>query len=255
MTIWRKNMFARVPAPLRAGALIVLMPLMAAGESIPVPKGCTAFLTVQSKGCMVEHHFRCARGAPDDQWILVIDEGGPVSFLHVDRNFRWLETEWFSGGVREILEAPEPDPSDMQELLEEGRDTYDFTLRVIRPDGAEERHRYKGFDALTGESVIVDGEELLVVEFELEARDEGGALLERGSGRQYLSRRWGSFFSGAESWAGPSTGVEEGDHAPMEFITGGEPGFLAPRPKYCGTESADYTPPEKAPRAGKGTAS
>lgn len=207
----------------------------------PVPEGCTAFLTVQSRSCLVSHHWRCDADPAGTHWRATLDQEGAFYLNYTDAEFRWLRAFSLRNGVQDTLVQPEEDPASMSELLETGRDSYSFTIRSEAPSGTFQRV-YTGFDALTGDTVTIDGEVLQVTEFTYQWQADGGPRVTEGN--QFVSQRLGLFFGGIETVTTPSGEVFEGNYSPMEFAEPGEPGFLSTEPQYdCGDMMSGLTLP------------
>lgn len=203
-----------------------------AGEQFQVPEGCTAFLTVQSRSCLISHHWRC-EGDPDgSHWRVTLDQEGAFYLNYTDAEFRWLRAFNLRSGARDTLVEPESDPASLSDLLETGSDTMVFSIREERAEGVFRRD-YTGFDRLTGATVVIDGVELEVTEFAYQWETEAGPRETEGS--QFVSRDWGLFFGGLETVTTPAGEVFEGNYSPVEFALPGEPGFLSTEPQYdCG---------------------
>lgn len=215
-----------------ATAVLLGSPAIVSAQSFGVPEGCTGVLTVQHKSCMMINVWQCDADAKGDKWIALIGEGGVFSIQRVDPEFQWLETYKTSGS--ETLMLPAPDPSSMTELIENGLDTYEFT--IAKDSGNETT---VGFDTLTGEEVVIDGEPLLRTEFGGSTLDADGTEIEKSAGRQYISTKHRLFFFG-EAWDADSPD-EIQDSSPVEFIYPGEDGFFAEHPKFeCGVVESSY---------------
>lgn len=214
-------------------ALVAAAPAVAQ-QSFEAPEGCEAKLTVQHKGCIVVNVWQCEADAPGDQWIALLSQGGLFSVQRVDREFQWLESFKITGD--EKLITPAPDPASLDELFANQIDTWDFTLDT---DLGTERH--VGFDMLTGETVVIDGEELLATEFQGRTIDGNGDQIDASSGRQYVSEKHRMFFLG-ETWEDDSP-EDILDFSPVEFIYPGEQGFFTAQPIYeCNQIDAAYRP-------------
>lgn len=196
-----------------------------------VPEGCEAFLTVQSRSCTVSHHWRCDADPEGTHWRAAVDQDGAFYLSYSDAEFRWLQSWGLRNGSTDTLIVPEDDPASLTELLETGSDSMVFSIREEGPMGVFQRD-YTGFDQLTGESVTVDGRELLVTEFTYQYDTPQG--LRRTEGNQFVHPDWRLFFGGLET---VTVGDEsfEGNYSPMDFAEPGEPGFLTMEPIYdCG---------------------
>lgn len=199
----------------------------AAAATFTPPQGCTPFMTVQMRGCLVAHYFTCAGDAPGEQWDTLYDADGPFFSAKVDAEFQWLESWDFSPPQRTVLEEPSRDAASFSGLLATGEDTYDFS--TLSDDGS--RRSYVGVDRLTGERATIDGIELEVTGFEIEERAETGDVVARRWGNQYVHRDWRLFFSGREMFEN-TEGRLPTDNTPVDFIFPGEPGYLSTVPLF-----------------------
>lgn len=193
------------------------------------PAGCEAFLTVQMASCTVSHHFRCEADPEGWQRRVDMDEGGVTYFGAIDAETQWMEAFHVLSEHSERL-GDAPDPASFSELLEAGRDTFDF---VTESDEIGQT-RYRGEDRLTGETATIDGVLLDRTEYEMVAETPDGGEAWRGTGQQFISREWRMFLSGTSTnVAGGET--SESDDTPVEFIEPGERGFLSVTPIHgCG---------------------
>ncbi|MFT6074820.1 MAG: hypothetical protein ACJAZ1_001741 [Yoonia sp.] len=214
-------------------ALAITTPV-AAQQSFAAPEGCEATLTVQHKSCVLINVWQCDADEPGDQWIALLTQAGMFSLQKVDAEFQWLEAYKITGN--ETLVAPAEDPASLTELFEAQLDTWDFSLET--EEGVE---RNVGFDMLTGETTVIDGETLLNTEFQGHTLDADGNEIEAGSGRQFVSEKHRLFFFGV-GWddASPDDIM---DMSPVEFIYPGEPGFFSNSPKYeCNVIESSFQP-------------
>ncbi len=214
-------------------ALTLATPVVAQ-QSFAAPEGCEAKLTVQHKSCVLINVWTCEADNPGDQWIALISQQGVFSVQRVDSEFQWLENYKVTGN--EQLITPADDPASLTELFENQVDTWDFTIET---EGGTERN--VGFDTLTGETTVIDGEELLNTEYAGRTVDQDGVELDVGSGRQFVSEKHRLFFFG-EAWQ-DETPDQIIDMSPVEFIYPDEPGFFSDQPKYeCNEIDASYQP-------------
>lgn len=240
--MWAKGIFrAASAAILAAGIGVPARPVVA--QSTPtlfdVPPGCTAFLTVQSRGCTVSHHWTCESDTPGTHWRVVMDADGPFSLSFTDAEFRWLQSWDLRRGSGTRLIEPEPDPASLTELLATGNDTMVYSLQVEGPTGVGQRD-YTGFDRLTGDVVDVDGRSLLVTEFTYQFDTDAGTRAV--SGNQFVHEGWRMFFGGLETVTESDGTSFEYDSSPMEFAEPGERGFLSLQPIYdCGEMMSGWT--------------
>ncbi len=220
--------------PITVLAALALATPAVAQQSFAAPEGCEAKLTIQHKGCVVVNVWQCDADEPGDQWMALLSQGGLFSVQRVDREFQWLESFKITGD--ETLITPADDPASLDELFANQIDTWDFTLDT---DLGLERH--VGFDMLTGETVVIDGEELLRTEFQGRTIDADGNEIDASNGRQYVSETHRMFFLG-ETWQADEPG-EVLDFSPVEFVYPDEPGFFTAQPIYeCNQIDAGYRP-------------
>lgn len=205
---------------------------MAATELFQVPEGCTPFLTVQSRGCVVSHHWTCEGDAPGTHWRVMLDQDGPFGLSFTDAEFRWLQSWDLRRDTTNILIEPEQDPASLTELLATGNDTMVYSLRIETPMGSGQRD-YTGFDRLTGDAVTIDGRPLLVTEFAYQF--DTGTGTRRVSGNQFVHESWRMFFGGIETVTEADGTSFDYDSSPMDFSEPGEAGFLTVQPVFeCG---------------------
>jgi hypothetical protein len=220
---------------IRAAALAAALaaPAGLAAQEFAVPAGCTAFLTVQHRDCIVSHHYTC-QAVPGHSWRVDMDGDGITFVSRIDADAQWIESE-DGDGVTVTLQ-PMRNPISLDNLLATGFDDYDF--EQIDPFGT--RIRVQGFDRLTGGQVVIDGEELRTSEFAWTMRSEDGAVFLSAEGSEYVSVRHRQFFSRKSELR--LEGVDRPilrDHSPVAFIGPGAPGFLSTSPMQgCATEMA-----------------
>lgn len=213
---------------LAAAAIVALAGAAgAADRTFKVPEGCTAYATVQLRGCQVAHHYRCTGDAPGDQWAAYLDGEGPHFVSRIDAETRWLESYDLIDGERDQLKD-ETDPASFTVLLQSGRDDFDFTTQ----SSTGEVRRYRGYDQLTGETVTIDGVPLERTTFSLSAETASGEMIWRRSGKQFIHREWRLFYSDAETFENAAGDVVETADTPVEFSFPGDKGFLSAEPKF-----------------------
>jgi len=201
------------------------------------PPGCTPKLTIQTRSCQVEHIYTCAADAPGDQWRAVLNPELPFFVSRIDAEAQWMESFELPSGITTQLRPPAEDPASLSELLDTGIDSFDFVQitggRVVR---------VVGFDRLTGDDVVIDGEPLLGTQFSVRYEDLQGVYL-KVEGTEYVSVQHRRFIGGLGTRTIPrdvgGDVVKERNYTPVEFIYPGEEGFLAMKPKYdCETTIA-----------------
>jgi len=215
---------------------LALVPGGAIAQEFSLPDGCEAFLTVQSVSCSVGHHFICEGDAPGQQRRVDIGPDGVTYFGLIDAETQWLESTFLTTGHSERLEDDPADPASFTELLEIGASSFDF---VTLSDELGPT-RYVGADLLTGETVTIDGVELLRTEYIIRAENAQGDIMWQATGNEYISPEWRMFLAGSGR-TDVDGEIFEDDRSPQEFILPGEPGFLSRYPKYaCGVTEGSY---------------
>lgn len=203
---------------------------MAQTETFALPAGCTAFLTVQSKACSVEHHFTCEGDPAGHQRRVALNEEGMTYLGTIDAETQWINSFHPFTGHSERLEADPVDPASFAELIGTNRDSYDF-MTLSDEIGTT---RYVGEDRLDGRTEVIDGITLDVTDYNITAYDANGKETWSARGNEYISRDWRMFLSGTGTVTVDGETFEKDDR-PVEFIFPGEPGFLSANPKYdCG---------------------
>lgn len=211
---------------MRLSALMILAATQAsAGDFVP-PKGCTAYLTVQARQCVVEHHYTCEGDAPGMKWHAEIGQDGPVYIGQVDDEAQWIDSYYVGDAAREQLILPAKDPANLTELLADGVDTYQFSVQT--PSG---RMDVTGFDRIVERDLQIDGEVLHRTNYEIRIVDAQGQLTYASTGSEYVSAKHRRFFSGYGTVSGPDAPYDY-NGSPVEFIYPGSPGYLSNTPLY-----------------------
>ncbi|MEO1639514.1 MAG: hypothetical protein AAFU41_09755 [Pseudomonadota bacterium] len=219
---------------MRAALALILLAGPAAAQSVPqtfsLPAGCTAFVTVQSESCQVDHHFTCQNDPAGHQRRVSLDEGGVVYVGEIDGETQWINSFHVLSGHSERLEADPVEPASLSDLIAQGVDDYDF--RTMSDEIGITR--YVGQDTLTGRQITIDGVTLDETTYDITAFDEAGNEVWAAEGREFISRDWRMFLSGRGTVT-TSEGTYDRTNQPVEFIFPGEPGFLSVSPKHgCG---------------------
>ncbi len=202
------------------------------------PEGCTAYMTVQQKSCVVTHYYTCDQDPEGHQWRADLNLDGPYFLSQIDYETQWVLSLDLSQGTRERLALGAPDPASFTELVETGLDSFDF--KTITDAGEETQ--VVGYDRLTGREVIIDGVPLKESANEVTLTDaQTGELKWSAKGKEYISVKHRIFLSGISEWT-TADGTSEFDSSPVEFAFPGDRGFLSDTPKYdCNTISASFT--------------
>ena len=220
-----------------------LLPLGAAaqgdgGRYYP-PSGCVGVVTTQNRDCLVNNIYTCEADQPGSSWRLMFNRDGPVFLSKIDYETQWLESYDLFPTRRETLRQPADDPASLTELLATGLDTYDFVV-----SGEKGATRVVGFDRLTGDNIVIDGERLLGTEFSARHERTVGRNLHV-QGREFVSVKHRRFFPSLSILTQDGE-TDELDRTPVEFIYPGEPGFFTTTPLYeCEASLASYVPTTK----------
>ena len=92
--------------------LILLAAGTAQAGTFSPPKGCSAYLTVQSANCQVEHHWTCKGDPAGDKWHGEIDQNGQLVYMGlVNDEAQWVDSYYVQAGEREQLVEGAPDPA------------------------------------------------------------------------------------------------------------------------------------------------
>ncbi|MGB1235124.1 MAG: hypothetical protein ACPG5U_05275 [Planktomarina sp.] len=203
----------------------------ATAGTIPIPNGCTAYLTVQQRQCLVTHHYICEGDPAGHQWRVDVTDAGMTYAAKIDAETQWVYSLDLFGGREETLVDNPADPASFSSLLDAEIDTYDFQTQT--QDGVTTR--FYGFDRINGTTAI-DEVDLLTSDFEITSEDADGAVLWSATGNQYVSPEFRMFFFGTDTTTIADGAVSNTDHTPVNFIFPGEQGFLSDTPDYdCNT--------------------
>jgi len=227
-------------------ALLIALTLSAApafAGTFLAPEGCTAKLTVQSRGCTVSHFYTCEKDPKGNQWRADFGIDGQFYMSMIDSETQWIESYEMAGSgnptAKETLDPSPRDPASFSGLAETGVDTFDFNL--TKDTG--ERTKVTGFDQLTGKTAVIDGITLRQTEYEYTQTDETGTVLRRSKGREYISEDFRSFFSGTSDWEGEDGTWVTIEGAPISFMLPGEPGFGSTTPLFeCDAQMSSVSP-------------
>lgn len=218
---------------------LLLAPIAQAGEFTP-PEGCTVYLSVQSRSCIVTHYWTCEGNAAGVQWSGELDATGLIYVGQIDHEAQWLKSYYSGDAGEETLILPARDPANLTTLLATGSDTYDFSLDT--GDGVQ---KVIGIDRIVERDVMIDGEPLHRTEIEMRVLGADGTLLYADKGNEYVSAKHRRFFGGVGSYVSPETPTAY-NQTPVEFIYPGEAGFLSDTPKYdCAVITARHETKEE----------
>lgn len=212
---------------------VTLLPLFflatpALAGSFTPPEGCTATLTVQSRGCYVSNFYTCEKDPKGDQWRADFDQEGVFFLSRTDAEAQWIESYDTNPTMRQTLDPNSADPASFSGLLATGYDSFVFSL--TKDNG--EHSNVHGFDKLTGKSFVIDGVTLQQTEYDYTETDDTGTVLRQSSGNEFIQPDWHTFLSGRSEWQQPDGTSIPLDGTPVAFIFPGEPGFAATQPLF-----------------------
>ncbi|MEM8553412.1 MAG: hypothetical protein AAGF71_01165 [Pseudomonadota bacterium] len=216
----------------------------AQAQQAAVPEGCAAVMTVQTRGCTVQHRLICEDLAPGDFRLALYGPGGPFLIGHYNRHYQTLASVIVpTQKITRSLDAG-PDPLNMDELLDDGLDTYDFTEVEERPGSGPVEVRMMGFDRLTGDTIEIDGRSLLVTEFEYRRIGPDGEVMEHFAGQQFVDPDFLTIYAG--TFIDKTGGSEPNDLSPVKFYGPDDPGFLSAVPRHdCPATDASFSLPSE----------
>ncbi|MCZ0960596.1 hypothetical protein [Paracoccus benzoatiresistens] len=209
-------------------ALALLAALPGHAASFTPPQGCRLEATVQNRGCSVVQYYRCDADPAGDQRSAIFGEDGLRHLSRIDAETRWMESSDPNTGLVDVLVERSKDHASFQTLLKTGTDDFDFWTE----SNTGERLRHVGQDVLTGESAVIDGQELELTRFQLKTYGADGELLIERSGQQFVSRKTGRFYGGIETQSDWTGQRQETNDSPVTFAFPGEKGFGDTTPQY-----------------------
>ncbi|MDN5567394.1 MAG: hypothetical protein L0G27_01355 [Paracoccus sp. (in: a-proteobacteria)] len=209
-----------------AALVLTALPLQAA--TFTPPAGCTLQVTVQNRGCSVSQYYICASDPEGYQRSAIFGKDGLFHLSTIDSETRWIESQSPMSGIVDRLVDGAKDEASFSTLLKTGRDDFDFSTRS---DDGLVMHQ-KGFDALTGETVQIDGQDLERTEFELTTRGPDGKIFSERRGTQYISRQFGRFYGGIETRTDAAGEQTKTNDSPVLFTFPEEAGFGDTTPQF-----------------------
>lgn len=216
----------------------------ALADTFAPPEGCTAHLTIQSRGCVVSHFYTCEKDPKGNQWRADFGYDGQFYLSMIDSETQWIESyevDPYNGtlGTKETLDPDPRDPASFTELVETGLDSFDFNL--TKETG--EKTRVTGYDKLTGKTAVIDGVTLKQTEYEYTQTDAEGNVLRHSKGHEFISEDFRTFLSGQSDWEAEDGSWTTMNGAPITFIQPGEPGFGATKPLFeCDAQMSSLSP-------------
>ena len=122
---------------------LLLLTTPALAGTFSAPDGCKAYLTVQSRGCMVSHFYTCEKDAKGEQWRADFDDMGPFFLSRIDSEAQWLESYESDGSgsgltTKETMDANPKDAASQFLLayhclvLDDRKQAVDLLNRVVQ---------------------------------------------------------------------------------------------------------------------------
>ncbi len=213
---------------IRTAILILLAGPAIAQDSFSLPSGCTGYVTVQKRGCIVSHLFTCQSDPTGHQRRVDMNDTGLIYLGTIDAETQWIESTHVVANSTERLLPNAADSASFTQLRATGRDDWDFETE----DNLGLRSRNVGTDEIISQFASIDGIGLQITAFTITVTDPAtGQFLWSGVGQEYIHPEWRTFLSGARTITTP-TETYDTDNTPVEFSFPGETGFLAVNPRY-----------------------
>lgn len=199
-----------------------------AQDNFSLPAGCTGYVSVQKRGCVVSHLFNCQNDPAGYQRRVDMTETGLGWLGTIDAETNWVESTHIAAGYTETLASGAADPASFTQLLATGHDDWDFV--TVASDGYSSRN--VGTDDISNRNVVIDGVALQLTDFVIRVTDPvSGAFLWSAVGHEYIHPDWRTFISGIRTVTTP-TEIYDTDNSPVEFAFPGQQGFLSAKPRY-----------------------
>ena len=200
-----------------------------AKDRYTMPDSCQGILTAQLSSCEVQNFYRCDGDPTGFLNAMAFGPDGILYYAIQNADGAPVIGEYPQDGVSLIDNKRGPDFISSTVLMTQGLDRFDFEM-----DSDLGTFRAVGQMRLTGETKIIDGRSLDLVESELNFYDPKGALV--------LSADEPDLFDRELRWHFDTLDPDGLNKTPREFIYSGEPGFLTRAPKYdCGVVTSQNT--------------
>ncbi len=206
------------PAPLALGVAVALSSAAQAETFVP-REGCSHVVTIQSQGCTVRNVVTCPKMG-DGPLVYTTGKDGKVVATAFDADGATMFTGPQDAGM---LLKDRTDLFSLATLTAQGTDSYDYTM--TGHDGAE--IRFAGTATLTGETVDIDGRNLLVITTRQAVTPPGSVPVESEISA-YLDQELALVLT-AEA-RDLATGAVMFQRAPVDYLFPGEDGALATEP-------------------------
>ena len=209
-------------------ALLLATPTLAQDQAQDqaAPPGCTDVVTIQSEACYLRRVYSCPASLPDGYVVAGYDADGLalVTWARFDGVVTFSQPDGVGPGT--TLSA-EPDPFDLDILLQTGSDMHDFTMSVGGKGGGA--LRYFGATILPGTRELIDGRDLQVMQrTETFVNPEGESIVV--STTSLFDAELGLLLNGRLRRV--DTGQIVQNRWPVDYIFPGEPGASAVTPAH-----------------------
>ena len=196
--------------------------------------GCTPFVTVQMKQCMVGNVAACGEGKSGTYQILSSGAAGPMKLTQADKEGWALTEQSFESALFLRLKKGGRQPYSLSRLLSNGAMEWDYKSKFDTAPGPVSR---KGSERLTGKTRKVDGVALTAYRYE-ETWTESDGGVQTFSGIGYAQAEWRLELSGTLESHDFDGATSRQDNTPVEFIFKGDDGFMSMVPTVgCGGSS------------------
>lgn len=209
----------------------------AVAQTADLPTSCRATLTTQNRNCEVSIVAECGFGADAYRLLLWYEPSGLIEVEHTTADGDVIS---FGSGSSFLLERlTGGNGFSTSEFIERGEEAFYMDVNVTtEPGSAPFRARFFGEIALTGETLVIDGQRVLATAgsvelvspgFDIRTEYNGVFLQEKRFFAQTTNR---TFIDGVFS--------HTADKTPVLLIDPGEPGFLETTPQIdCESEKSE----------------
>lgn len=206
--------------------LLLLVASPALAGTFQAPEGCQTVMTLQARGCYVANYFRC-EAEPGHLWRVDFDQQGPFFQSKTDDEAQWVESFDLGEGTVQRLDPNPRDPASFSALIATGYDSFAFALS--KDNG--EHTNVRGFDRLTGQTLVLNGVTLEQTEYDYEETDNEGNILRRSRGKEWILREERTFIAGLSEWWDGETWLPM-DASPVSLSFHGDKGYEATQPLF-----------------------
>ena len=159
-----------------------------------LPGGCNAYLTVQSKSCLVSYFYTFHADAEGLKWRIDLHEQGEIYHAKTEAEVRWLYALDMTSGISANLdETGSIGQASLTNLLQKDHD--DFAFQMLSSSG--EIIVLRGKDQLTGQTAIIDDLLLFQTKSTITVTDAEGNFLWDTPATEYVSPKHWVFFGGS----------------------------------------------------------